>query len=103
MKTDPLKSNLAELAEEAVPSDKINLWPGIKSEISTSAWHSKNGETMNTLAQKTLIRRLSLAALALATAFTLLAFPPKDAPWRKPSCSSLPAPARIATRCKPGK
>lgn len=77
MKTDPLKSTLADLAEKAVPSAEINLWPEIQSELSTSAWHSKNGETMNTLAQKTLIRRLALAVLALATAFTLLAFTPQ--------------------------
>jgi hypothetical protein len=76
MKTDPLKSTLADLAEKAAPSTEINLWPGIKSELSTSAWHSKNGETMKTPAQNTLIRRLSLATLALATAFALLAFTP---------------------------
>jgi hypothetical protein len=77
MKTDPLKSTLADLAEKAAPSAEINLWPGIKSELSTSAWHSQNGETMNTPAQNTIIRRLSLAALALVTAFALLAFTPQ--------------------------
>lgn len=77
MKTDKLNTILSDLAEKAAPTSQVNLWPRISEGLQTSTWQSQTGDPMKTVFQNTLSRRLTLAALALAFVFSLLAFTPQ--------------------------
>ena len=94
MKNDNLNAILSELAENAAPTSRIDLWPTLKDRLATSESRLKQGDaSMKIDSSRTLILRGAvLALMTLAIAFAiLLAIPQGDGPGRRKCSCSLPS------------
>jgi hypothetical protein len=83
MKNDNLNAILSELAENAAPTSRIDLWPTLKDRLATSEFRLKQGDaSMKTDSSQTpLLRRAVLALLAIAIAFAILLATPQGRAW----------------------
>lgn len=74
MKNDDLHTLLAELAEEALPTSRLDLWPALKERLTSRQWPSPQGETSmkQPIARTSLFRYALLALLALGIASLFL-------------------------------
>jgi hypothetical protein len=83
MKNVNIQSILAGIAEEAAPSAEIDLWRGIQGRLGSSEPEVRRGEPLlkPNFAQKSFLRRLALATLALVFAFAILFATPQGRAW----------------------
>lgn len=83
MKNDNLNAILNELAENAAPTSRIDLWPTLKDRLAMSESRLKQGDaSMKTDSSRTLtLRWAALFLIAIAIAFTILFATPQGRAW----------------------
>ena len=98
MKNDNLNTILSELAENAAPTYRIDLWPALKNHLETSEWQIRNKEKLheNRFARKHVCSPGCPGAYWHSLSPSPSCSPPhRDAPGRRVFCNSLPAPRAI--------